>query len=88
MAFAVRRKIEPSENWGALFYDFLDTRLDKIEEEYSMEDIYKKIEDLSKNKFRRPIMMLALDGAHGPMRPEPSPHPRKGKRGGGRMERD
>jgi hypothetical protein len=28
-------------------------------------------------------MMLALDGAHGPMRPEPSPHPRKGKRGEG-----
>ena len=235
MAFAVRRKIESSENWRSLFYDFLDTRLDKIEEEYSMEDlgeiskavfqerseilgrmilglierrfghllnqqkcecpqcgksmqsqgklarniqtlagqfelnrpyfycracrlgyypldealglsesskqydvqdveawlssetayetasetyeritgvklsehhmheatnaigqevgileacpskedIYKKLEDLSKNKFRRPIMMLALDGAHGPMRPEPSPHPRKGKRGEG-----
>jgi hypothetical protein len=49
----------------------------------SKEDIYKKLEDLSKNKFRRPIMMLALDGAHGPMRPEPSPHPRKGKRGEG-----
>lgn len=48
-----------------------------------MEDIHKKIENLSKDKFRRPIMMLAMDGAHGPMRPEPSPHPRKGKRGKG-----
>ena len=49
----------------------------------SQEDIHRKIEELSENKFRRPIMMLALDGAHGPMRPEPSPHPRKGKRGRG-----
>mgnify|MGYP001598568090 FL=1 len=39
MAFAVRRKIESSENWRSLFYNFLDTRLDKIEEEYSMEDL-------------------------------------------------
>lgn len=39
MAFAVRRKLESSENWRSLFYDFLDTRLDKIEEEYSMEDL-------------------------------------------------
>jgi hypothetical protein len=49
----------------------------------SKEEIYKKIEEVSKDKFRRPIMMLAIDGAHGPMRPEPSPHPRKGKRGKG-----
>lgn len=49
----------------------------------SKEEIDKKIKTLSKDKFRRPIMMLALDGAHGPMRPEPSPHPRKGKRGKG-----
>ena len=49
----------------------------------SQEDIHRKIEELSENKFRRPIMMLALDGAHGPMRPEPVPHPRKGKRGRG-----
>lgn len=49
----------------------------------SREEIDKKIKTLSKDKFRRPIMMLALDGAHGPMRPEPSPHPRKGKRGKG-----
>lgn len=49
----------------------------------SREEIDKKIENMSKDKIRRPVMMLALDGAHGPMRPEPSPHPRKGKRGGG-----
>ena len=28
-------------------------------------------------------MMLGIDGAHGPMRPEPTPHLRKGKRGKG-----
>ncbi len=49
----------------------------------SKEEIHKKIEDLSKDKYRRPIMMLGIDGAHGPMRPEPTPHPRKGKRGEG-----
>jgi len=32
LAFAVRKKIEPSENWRSVFFDFLDTRLDKIEE--------------------------------------------------------
>lgn len=52
----------------------------------SREEIDKKIEEQSKDKFRRPIMMLALDGAHGPMRPEPSPHPRKGKRGAGKWK--
>jgi hypothetical protein len=49
----------------------------------SREEILKKIQELSKDMYRRPIIMLALDGAHGPMRPEPSPHPRKGKRGKG-----
>ena len=52
----------------------------------SKEDIHKKIEDLSENKFRRPVMMLALDGAHVPMRPEPIPHPRKGKREEGKWK--
>jgi hypothetical protein len=36
---AVKRKIESSDNWRSLFYDFLDTRLDKIEEGYPMEDL-------------------------------------------------
>ena len=49
----------------------------------SKEEIHKKIEEMSEGKTRRPIMMLAIDGAHGPMRPEPSPHPREGKRGKG-----
>lgn len=39
MACAARRKIESSDNWRSLFYDFLDTRLDKIEEEYPMADL-------------------------------------------------
>lgn len=49
----------------------------------SQEDIHRKTAEMSENKFRRPIMMLALDGAHGPMRPEPVSRPRKGKRGPG-----
>ena len=45
------------------------------------DEIFKKIDELSKGKFRRPVMMMAIDGAHTPMRPEPSPW--KGKRGKG-----
>ena len=45
------------------------------------EEIERKIEELSRGKFRRPVMMLGIDGAHTPTRPEPSP--RKGKRGKG-----
>lgn len=44
-------------------------------------EIESKIAELSEGKFRRPVMMLAIDGAHTPTRPEPSP--RKGKRGKG-----
>jgi hypothetical protein len=47
----------------------------------SKEEIESEIEELSKGKFRRPVMMLALDGAHTPVRPEPSP--RSGERGAG-----
>jgi len=43
--------------------------------------VEQKIAELSKDKFRRPVMMLAIDGAHEPTRPEPSPW--KGKRGQG-----
>ncbi len=50
------------------------------------EEINKKIDELSKGKFRRPIMMMAIDGAHAPTRPEPTPHPRKGKRGKGKWK--
>lgn len=45
------------------------------------EDIKEQIVRLSKGKFRRPVMMLGIDGAHAPTRPEPSP--RKGRRGKG-----
>ena len=47
----------------------------------SKDEIGQKIDELSKGKFRRPVMMLAIDGAHAPTRPEPSPW--KGKRGEG-----
>ena len=50
------------------------------------EEIDILVDNASKNKFRRPIMMLAIDGAHAPTRPEPSPHPRKGKRGKGQWK--
>jgi hypothetical protein len=38
-----------------------------------------KVEAFSKGKFRRPVIMLAIDGALAPVRPEPST--RSGKRG-------
>ncbi len=38
MVFAAS-KIESFENWRTVFYDFLDTRLDKIEQEYPMDDL-------------------------------------------------
>ena len=45
------------------------------------DEIQKQIDSLSEGKFRRPILMIGLDGSHAPTRPEPSP--RKGKRGKG-----
>jgi hypothetical protein len=48
------------------------------------DEIHSKIEKLSAGKFRRPILMIGLDGAHAPTRPEPSP--RKGKRGKGEWQ--
>ena len=45
------------------------------------DEIEQKIDVLSKGKFCRPVMMIAIDGAHAPTRPEPSPW--KGKRGKG-----
>jgi uncharacterized protein with PIN domain len=44
-------------------------------------DIHRKIDELADGKFRRPVLMIGIDGAHAPTRPEPSP--RKGKRGKG-----
>ena len=48
------------------------------------EEIERKIEETRGGAFRRPVMVLAVDGAHAPVRPEPSP--RKGKRGKGRWK--
>ena len=44
-------------------------------------EIHRKIDELSEDRFRRPVLMIGIDGAHAPTRPEPSP--RKGKRGKG-----
>lgn len=43
--------------------------------------IQDKIDVLSEGRFRRPVLMIGIDGAHAPTRHEPSP--RKGKRGKG-----
>jgi hypothetical protein len=45
------------------------------------DEIFRQIDALSEGRFRRPILMIGIDGAHAPTRPEPSP--RKGKRGKG-----
>ena len=44
-------------------------------------EVAEKIADFSEGKRLRPVMMLAVDGAYAPVRPEPSPH--KGERGKG-----
>ncbi len=43
--------------------------------------IAQKIDAIAEKNYRRPVMMLAIDGAHAPIRPEASA--RKGKRGKG-----
>jgi hypothetical protein len=43
--------------------------------------IHRKIDALAEGQFRRPVLMIGIDGAHAPTRPEPSP--RSGKRGKG-----
>ena len=48
------------------------------------DEIHSKVEELSTGKFRWPILMIGVDGAHAPTRPEPSP--RKGKRGKGEWQ--
>ena len=50
----------------------------------SKDEIEKEVRELAAGKFRRPVMMLAIDGAHTPTRPEPSPW--KGKRGKGKYQ--
>jgi hypothetical protein len=43
--------------------------------------IHRQVDKLAEGKFRRPVFMIGIDGAHAPIRPEPSP--RSGKRGKG-----
>lgn len=45
------------------------------------ESIEQTVKQLAAESFRRPIIMIGVDGAHAPTRPEPSA--RKGKRGKG-----
>ena len=45
------------------------------------EEVQHQIDTISEGKFRRPILMIGIDGAHAPTRPEPSA--RKGPRGKG-----
>lgn len=45
------------------------------------DQIRKQVETIAENKSWRPIIMIAIDGAHGPTRPEPSPWFRQEKRG-------
>jgi hypothetical protein len=48
------------------------------------EEIHSQIDKLFENKFRRPVLMIGIDGAHAPTRPEPSP--KKGERGEGKWK--
>jgi hypothetical protein len=48
------------------------------------EQVEVKINELSYGRFRRPVMMIAIDGAHAPTRPEPSDW--KGKHGKGKWK--
>jgi hypothetical protein len=52
------------------------------------EEIAEKVSELSAGKFRRPVMMLAIDGAHAPTRPEPSPVKEKEARENGKKPKD
>jgi hypothetical protein len=58
--------------------------LDILEVCPDRDEIHNKIDELCADRFRRPILMIGLDGAHAPTRPEPSP--RKGKRGKGEWQ--
>jgi hypothetical protein len=58
--------------------------LDVLDVSPGQAEIHSKVEQISSGKFRRPILMIGLDGAFAPTRPEPSP--RKGKRGKGEWQ--
>jgi len=59
----------------------IGSQLDILDVCPSADEIEQKIDEFSKGKFRRPVMMLAIDGAHAPTRPQPSAW--RGKRGEG-----
>jgi hypothetical protein len=58
--------------------------LDVLDVSPGKDEIHSRVEQASSGKFRRPILMIGLDGAYAPTRPEPSP--RKGKRGKGKWQ--
>jgi hypothetical protein len=64
--------IHETTNEIASHFDIVDVCPDK-------DKIEAKIAQISEGKSWRPVMMMAIDGAKEPMRPEPSPW--KGKRG-------
>ena len=55
--------------------------LDILDVAPTKEQVERHVSELSRGKFRRPILMLGIDGAHAPVRPEPSA--RAEKRGPG-----
>jgi hypothetical protein len=44
-------------------------------------EIHNKVETLSEGKFRRPVLMIGIDGAHAPTHQEPSPKNAKRRKG-------
>jgi len=58
--------------------------LDVLDVSPCKDEIHRRVEQASCGKFRRPILMIGLDGAYAPTRPEPSA--RKGKRGKGEWQ--
>ena len=62
----------------------VSAKLDVLDDCPSKQEILVKITELSEGKRIRPVLMLTLDGAMAPVRPEPSPY--KGERGSGDWE--
>lgn len=55
--------------------------IDVLDVSPKQEEIEEMIKKFSEGKFWRPIVMIGVDGAHAPTRPEPSPY--RGQRGKG-----
>jgi len=58
--------------------------LDVLDVSPGKDEVHSRVDQVSSGKFRRPILMIGVDGAFAPTRPEPSP--RKGKRGKGEWQ--